>query len=176
MRGKPSLLFGLEAHADAELDEASHAFGHEVDSPMSCAETFDYLSEIASDADWFPDFVDGAWTTPAPHGVGSERWFKSDILWLQERFVAWEPGRRFAFVGTQTTLPLMARFGEEYRFVPSSAGGCRVHWRILYTPRAVFRPLHPFVRPYFARTFRAAARSMAVALEHRADRARVSVA
>lgn len=162
---KPYVRFPLELH-DGIV--ARHSFEHVVTSPCSAEETFDFLCEIASDAEWFPDFVAGEWETPAPHGVGSERWFQSDLLWLHERIVAWDRGARFAFIGTQTTLPLMRRFAEEYLFTPTPDGGCRVTWRILYTPRAVFVPLHPILRPVFAKMFAEAAEAMREALVKRA--------
>lgn len=55
MASKPRARFDLDIHDDREFEDATHAFEHLVDSPLSCAETFDDLSEIASDADWFPD-------------------------------------------------------------------------------------------------------------------------
>lgn len=160
----PALRFRLEDHDDPDLDRASHAFVFRVPSRLGPAETFDFLCEIARDAEWFPDFVDGAWETPTPHGVGSTRWFRSELLWLRERFVAWAPGERFAFIGTETTLPLMRRFAEDYHFTPTLHGGSEVTWRILYTPRTMFRPLHPILRPVFAKMFQEAATAMEAAL------------
>jgi len=167
---RPWRRFTLEPHDDGALEQATHAFAYRVPSPLGPAATFAFLSEIASDAEWFPDFVDGAWESAAPHGVGSTRWFRSDLLWLRERFVAWTPGERFAFIGTETTLPLMRRFAEDYRFTPTPSGGTEVTWRILYTPRAVFRPLHPLLRPVFAKMFQEAATAMEAALAREAGR------
>lgn len=133
-------------------------------SARSCEETFEFLSDVRNDAAWFPDFLDGGWEGDGPRGVGSRRWFRSDLLWLREEFVVWAPPLRFAFIGIETSLPLMSRFGESYTLDPGADGGCDVRWTVRYTPRAPLYPLHPIVRPYFQGVFDVAARALSAAL------------
>jgi len=149
----------LEPHTATELNDASHRFVLHVDGACSPLAAFDRVIDLTREHEWYPDFIDGDWTTDPQHGVGSMRWFESKDLWLEERFVAWEPGVRLAFVGTRTTLPLVRRFAEEYLFVPR-ASGCRIEWTIHYTPRTLLLPLHPLLRPIFAKTFATAATNL----------------
>lgn len=166
---KPLVRFSLSNAGASELEAASHSFEHQVSCPLSPRQAFDYVAEIKNDAQWFPDFVDADWETAVPHGVGSTRWFRSKLLWLRERIVIWNPGEQFAFIGLQTTLPLVRRFAEDYRFTPTATGGCVITWRILYSPRPIFRPLHPILRPLFAKMFTEAARALEAALSHEAQ-------
>lgn len=143
-----------------ELPKLTHTFVFMVRSALSPTDTFEFLADNTKEGLWFPDFVEAKWETPAPQGVGSRRLFQTDMLWLRERFVAWTPGERFAFVGTETSLPLVRSFAEDYRIRPNDNGGCTIEWKILYEPREMWRPLHPVMRPYFGRLFRQAAQSL----------------
>ena len=48
------------------------------------------------------------------------------------------------------------------------ADGTVIHWQVCYTPNPWARPLHPVLRPLFARDFRKAARQLGEMLDREA--------
>ncbi len=159
----PRRVYALPHDDPRVVDDAPSAFEHTIFTRTDPLATFDAITDLSNEANWFPDFVDAGWETAAPHGPGSVRWYQTDAVWLREHFLRWDPGVRLTFAASAISLPFVTTFGEDYRFTPTS-DGTRLDWRISYTPRAIFRPLHPIIRPYFGRTFRIAARRLEEAL------------
>lgn len=94
------------------------------------------------------------WTSPAPHGLGSTRRVMLKLLSVDERFVAWEPGRRYSFSIDAISLPLVAKMLEDTRLESVEGGSAtRMRWRVAYTPNLVSRLLHPLVRHIFGKMF-----------------------
>lgn len=116
--------------------------------------------------DWLTELVACEWTSPAPHGVGSTRIVALDTLAVRERFVAWEPGRRLAFVIEECTVPLVRRMMEHLAIEPLGEARCRLVYTVHYEPSILMTAVHPVARPIFARMFgRAAERIKAIAEE-----------
>jgi len=121
--------------------------------PASPERVFAVLADPATWPQWFADFQATWWTSPPPHGVGATREVRMRMLGARERFLAWEPGRRFSFAVDALTLPIVKRFVEDVRLEPAGAGRTRVTWTACYTPTAAMRLVHPLARPIFARMF-----------------------
>lgn len=62
---------------------------------------------------WFPTMTSSVDTSEPAHGVGSTRTVKVGGLRAEERFVAWEPERLWAFTITKTNLPMAKKFLEQ---------------------------------------------------------------
>jgi hypothetical protein len=110
------------------LDDAPirGAVRHEL--PVSAAVAWRALADVSSWGGWVPGTNRFEWTSEPPHGVGSTRRLEERAGTIAERFVAWEPERRMAFVVTDGTVPLWDALVEEYTLEPR---GERSHvvWR-----------------------------------------------
>ncbi len=159
----PRRVYALPHDHPRIVDDAPAAFEHTIHVAADPYAAFDAITDLAMEPEWFPDFVDAAWETEAPHGPGSVRWYRTADVWLREHFVRWERGQRLTFVASAISVPFVTSFGEDYRFTATD-DGTQIDWRIAYTPRPIFRPLHPIIRPYFGRTFRIAAERLEAAL------------
>lgn len=109
--------------------------------------------EILAHSDWskwFPDMKAVEWTSPEPHQVGSTRTVYLKDLAVQERFLAWEPGRRFSFSIDSASSPLLERMLEDLRLEPADEGrATRVTWRVTYAPSSLMSLVHPFASASF---------------------------
>jgi|GEM_PF-2507386 hypothetical protein len=78
---------------------------------------------------WFPLVgKDCQYTTPAPHGVGSERYITAMGWKLRERIIAWDEPHCWAFYVLPGQIPGKL-FAEEYRFEPVD-GKTRFTWTV----------------------------------------------
>jgi uncharacterized protein YndB with AHSA1/START domain len=59
-------------------------------------------------------------------GVGATRSVSLGPLTAHERFIAWEPGRRYSFVVLRATFPGLTALVEDFRLEPTAAGGTLV--------------------------------------------------
>jgi len=86
----------------------------------------EYVFKVLADADSWPAFVrdirKAQWTSPAPHGVGSTRTVVLTGMTVWEKFIAWEPGKRFTFYIEESTAPLARIVCEDYRLEPAGGG------------------------------------------------------
>lgn len=116
-------------------------------------EVFAILADGDSWPRWFPDFRRVEWTTPEPRGVGSVRHVTLKALQAKERFLAWEPGRRWSFVLYESTLPVLGAMVEDYAMEPLANGHTRLTINACYTLRWFARPIHPILRAVFGKLF-----------------------
>ena len=75
------------------------------------------------------------WTSPRPFGVGTTRQIRVlGIFRINERYIAWEEGRRKTFVGHSANLPLLERLAEDYVVEPVTDSSCRFTWTVAWEP------------------------------------------
>jgi hypothetical protein len=154
-------MFRLSPCPTDFVDTAPARFELQADLAGTPEQVFEVVSSIQHEAEWFPDFKEAHWVTDGPPGAGSTRDYRLTYLRLIEQFTVWKPGEHLAFWVSDCSLPLLSRFSEDYRFRPNFAGGTNLHWRVLYQPLGIVRPLHPVLRPWFARDFRKAMANLA---------------
>jgi hypothetical protein len=120
----------------------------------SAVQVFDILADPGKLGLWLKDFKGANWLTEAPHGVGSEREVRLKLITVRERFLAWDPGKRFAFVMDATSLPIVEAMGEDMRLEPRGDNRCEVRWRVCYAPTLVGKVVRPVARAVFGKLFR----------------------
>jgi carbon monoxide dehydrogenase subunit G len=102
---------------------------------------------------WFPGIQRVEWTSPDPKGVGTTRTVTLGMATAHEHFLAWEPGRRFAFRFSGANRPLFRAGVEDYVLEPSAAG-TRFTYVVAVEPTWPVRMLAPVTRRVFAKMFR----------------------
>jgi hypothetical protein len=137
-------------------ETARFRFDNEAVVSGTPGDVFDVVSSIEHEANWFPDFKAAHWLNSEGGGVGAERDYRLTYMRLHEHFTVWERGAHLRFWVSGCSLPLLHRFLEDYRFTATADGKTHVRWRVAYEPLTVLRPLHPLLRPFFARDFRRA--------------------
>lgn len=141
------------------LEVASQRFVNEVVLAAPPERVFELLADPEEWPRWFTDILHIEWLTSAPHGVGSRRRVALKTLLVEESFLAWEPGKRFAFRFDVIDRPLVRAAIEDYVLAPSGDGATRLTWTLAFEPSLPARLLLPIVRFVFGRMLRKAARS-----------------
>jgi hypothetical protein len=146
------MWFPLE-HADLDFTTSSRfKFDNQAVLRASPERIFDlFVDDMLS---WLPDVRSVEWTSPPPHGVGATRIVTLVPLAVQERFLAWERGKRVAFAIDACSLPLLNRMVEDFRIEPFHNGLTRILYTVHYEPRTAMRPLDPLLRPMFGKMFK----------------------
>lgn len=101
---------------------------------------FAVLADHARWPEWFPNVKAVEVLGPA-EGVGARRRVKIPGMSVDEEFIAWEPGRRFAFTATACKPGAFKALVEHCRIEPTDGGGCEVTWTMCVEPVALLAPL-----------------------------------
>lgn len=117
----------------------------------------DAVFDAFADAELWPRFwplMNEARWTHGTGGIGDEREVAIRGLGrFRERFIAWEPGARFAFTMIASTSPLAAQIVEDYRLSPDGSG-TRLDWIVGVKPTTLGRATTPITRLVLQRMFR----------------------
>jgi hypothetical protein len=128
---------------------------------------FEAFADAATWPRWFPLMTSAQWRDGGG-GIGKERDVKlTGLGTFRERFIAWEPGARFAFTVVQSTSPMMKKFGEDYRLT-ADGGGTRFDWIMGAEPAGIGKVLAPGLRIFMKRLLKRAGRNLARDLARRA--------
>ncbi|MBZ0232028.1 MAG: SRPBCC family protein [Deltaproteobacteria bacterium] len=123
------------------------------------AAVFAAFADAESWTRWFPLMTRAAWLG-AERGAGAEREVKLLALGtFRERFLAFEPDRRFAFTVIKSSSRLMTRFGEDYRLTPEGPG-TRFDWVMGAEATGLGKRLAPGLRFFMEQLLTRAARNL----------------
>jgi uncharacterized protein YndB with AHSA1/START domain len=89
--------------------------------------------------EWFPNVRQVDVLGPT-EGVGARRRVHVPGLVVEEEFIVWDPGERWAFTGTAAKPGFVRSIVEDCRLTPT-AGGTDVSYTMYLEPTGVFRPL-----------------------------------
>lgn len=126
------------------IESAPLRFVYEVALDASSEEVFDILAATY----WRPGFVrDIVWTSPEPHGVGSTRTVVlNKWMGVCDKFIVWDPGKRFTFYIKETTVPLARALCEDYRLEPAGSGKTRLTYVVACEPTLLLKLAGPVAR------------------------------
>jgi ribosome-associated toxin RatA of RatAB toxin-antitoxin module len=133
---------------------APYACIHDADIAAAPAAVFDVLADLENWPRRFGPATQGEWITSAPHGIGAVRAVQVGALYLAECFVAWEPGRRFAFTVIEANVPFARAMLEDWQITPTRQGS-RVTYAIYYAPPLLLRPFAAAITRRLDRTAQA---------------------
>jgi uncharacterized protein YndB with AHSA1/START domain len=115
---------------------------------------FEAFADTPSWTKWFPLMHRARWVSSETSGVGSEREVALRLLGAyRERFVAWEPGRRFAFTMTASSSPMARAIVEDFKFT-EQGGSTRIDWVLAADPRTLGKIARPALEAIMPRVFR----------------------
>ena len=104
----------MEPMTLAELDTAPFRVVQSTVLPGTPDQVFAELADPARWIGWFPLMRKAAWTSNSTACVGAERTVGLRLLGrFAERFLAWEPGKRYAFTMIASTSPLARPIASE---------------------------------------------------------------
>ncbi len=88
---------------------------------------------------WGSSLEKVTWTSPKPFGVGTTRTVEmaGGIVGVEE-FIVWEDNKRMAFCFTESSMPNMDAFGEDYVIESLDTGRVRLHWHAAFWPSNTF--------------------------------------
>jgi uncharacterized protein YndB with AHSA1/START domain len=104
---------------------------------------FSAFADAPSWPKWFPLMHTAKWVSKEIECVGAEREVALYGLGSYvERFLAWEPGKRFAFTMTASSSPLADAIAEDFKMSPVRDGAAtRIAWTLAADPTRVGRAL-----------------------------------
>ncbi|WP_405491286.1 SRPBCC family protein [Nocardia sp. NBC_00511] len=107
----------------------------------SAERTFEVLATGEGQREWAQGYRATTWHSPPPFGPGAIRDIHLRWITVRERFLAWEPGRRFAFSSDAMSIGLAHRMIEDIAFEPLDAGHCALTWQVHLDPVPALRPI-----------------------------------
>jgi uncharacterized protein YndB with AHSA1/START domain len=121
-----------------------------IEAPVACV--WSTFTDDPSWAIWFDGCKSCESTSTPPGGVGSTRSISVGGLRVDERFIAWEPERLWAFTVVNMRPAFAQAMVERVTFTDLAGEQTRIDYRIAIAPRRWAKPL----RKVFAKRMSAA--------------------
>jgi len=136
------------------IDSASIRITTVVTVNATPAEVWAVLTDNERWPEWFPAAKECRTTSAQAQGVGSTRWIHFDLFKVNERFVAWDPPRRWAFTVLDANLPGIVSVVEQALIDPAGDGKTVLTYVLAADVAPYMRPLVPALRWRLAGLFR----------------------
>lgn len=114
-------------------------------SSASPEAVFAVLADHARWPEWFPNVKKVDVMGPA-EGVGARRRVHIPGVAVEEEFIAWEPGKLFAFTATAVKPGVFRALVEHCRIEPTADGGSDITWTMAIGPSPLLAPLLKIAR------------------------------
>lgn len=122
------------------IDQAPIRVEGRATSTASPDEVFAVLADHERWPEWFPSVRKVTVLGPA-EGVGARRRVHIPGSSIDEEFIVWEPGQRWAFTGYAAKPRFMKSLVEDCRLEPTPSGGTDISYTMYIDPPALLRPL-----------------------------------
>jgi len=132
---KPLVPRPIEWIGDAQVRIAARAV-----SAAAPAEVFGILADHERWADWFPSIRSVQVLGPAA-GVGARRRVVLRGATIEEEFIVWQPGVRWAFTGTAASPRILRSLVEDCRLEVTGDGGTTSRYGMYLDAPRHLRPL-----------------------------------
>lgn len=140
-------MHGLRPACLGDIPEMTHHLRTERVVRAPADRVFDVLATGENQREWAEGYRATTWYGTAPHGTGSVRDIHLRWITVRERFLVWEPGRRFTFGADAMSIPLARRMIEDISVEPAEAGTCVLRWAVHLDVAAALRPVAGAVVP-----------------------------
>lgn len=151
----------------ARLDSVAYRIENNVIVNASPERVF----EVFEDGNSWPEWVDAIdnveWTSPKPFGVGTTRTVTLKGVKAYEKFIAWDPGKRFTFYFSETSLPFMRSFCEDYQLEPLDTGKTLITHVVAFEPHFMLKVLGRVLKRIMGNMFKEALMSLRTFVEGR---------
>ena len=131
------------------LESAPIRIMNEVEIEASPREVFNVLADADAWPRFLKDVIRAEWASPEPHGVHSTRKLILKGMTAMEKFIVWDPGKRFTFCIVETSAPLVRALCEDYRLEPSDGGKTRLTYVLACEPTLLLKLMGPMGRQLF---------------------------
>jgi len=119
-------------------------------SPAAPEAVFAELSDHERWPEWFPNVKKVEVLGPAS-GVGARRRVHIPGSAVEEEFIAWEPGVRWAFTGTAARPGFLRSLVEDCQLTATADGGTEITYAMHLQPARRFGPVVALARPVMGR-------------------------
>lgn len=150
------LLFSLVPQELGFVQAAPLRVSESIVVRASPERVFDAFADTEGWTRWFPLMYRAVWTSAEQAKVGAEREVALYGLGgYRERFIAWEPGARFAFTMTKASTPMARSIVEDFSF-SREGDGTRIDWVLAADPRTLGKVARPGLELVMPRVVRKA--------------------
>jgi carbon monoxide dehydrogenase subunit G len=127
---------------------------------------FAVLADHEGWPEWFPGVKKVEVLGPA-EGVGARRRVSIPGARVEERFIAWDVGQRWAFTGTAATPGFVRSLVEDCVLAPHGPDGTAITYTMHLDPSPLFRPLMRLARGSLTKNLDRAVQALAARAEQR---------
>ena len=122
------------------IDDAPISLEGRATSAAAPDAVFAVLADHERWPEWFPNVRKVEVIGPA-EGVGARRRVHVPRLVVEEEFIVWEPGVRWAFTGTAARPHFVRSIVEDCRLEATPAGGTSISYTMYLDPTGIYRPI-----------------------------------
>jgi uncharacterized protein YndB with AHSA1/START domain len=128
------------------IDSASTRITTIVEVNATPDEVWAVLTNNERWPEWFPAAKACRTTSDEAEGVGATRWIHFDLFKINERFIAWDPPRRWAFTILDANLPVFVSVVEQALIESVDDGKTVVTYVTAADVAPYLRPIVPLLR------------------------------
>ncbi|WP_330230970.1 SRPBCC family protein [Nocardia sp. NBC_00508] len=134
-------LYALRPSYLDDIATMRHHLRTERTVRSSADRAFGILATGEGQREWAEGYRSTTWYGTTPHGTATVRDIHLRWITVRERFLVWEPGRRFCFSADAMSIPLAHRLIEDITFESIDEHSCVLRWQVHLDTAALLRPV-----------------------------------